>query len=68
MRSRAGSLPAEVITQALTFVATCYADAWPVFVDVDRDTLKPQPGDAGRLFGPTRRTTGGRGIPTVRGS
>ncbi|MCG5497807.1 LegC family aminotransferase [Ectothiorhodospira variabilis] len=33
----------EVITQALTFVATCnavrYCGAQPVFVDVDRDTL-----------------------------
>jgi perosamine synthetase len=33
----------EVITQALSFVATCnalsYAGAHPVFVDVDRDTL-----------------------------
>lgn len=33
----------EVITQSLTFVATCnalsYAGAHPVFVDVDRDTL-----------------------------
>lgn len=33
----------EVITQALTFVATCnatrYCDAWPVFIDVDRDSL-----------------------------
>ncbi|MGB4335519.1 MAG: DegT/DnrJ/EryC1/StrS family aminotransferase [Chromatiaceae bacterium] len=33
----------KVITQALTFVATCnatrYCGAWPVFVDVDRDTL-----------------------------
>lgn len=33
----------EVITQALTFIATCnaidYAGARPVFVDVDRDTL-----------------------------
>ncbi len=37
----------EVITQALTFVATCnatrYAGAWPVFVDVDRDTLSLSP-------------------------
>ncbi|NCA72209.1 MAG: aminotransferase class I/II-fold pyridoxal phosphate-dependent enzyme, partial [Sphingobacteriia bacterium] len=37
----------EVITQALTFVATCnatrYAGAWPVFVDVDRDTLGLSP-------------------------
>ena len=39
----------EVITQALTFVATCnavrYAGAWPVFVDVDRDTLSLSPAD-----------------------
>ena len=37
----------EVLTQALTFVATCnavrYAHAWPVFVDVDRDTLSLSP-------------------------
>jgi aminotransferase in exopolysaccharide biosynthesis len=37
----------EVITQALTFVATCnavcYCDAWPVFVDVDQETLGLSP-------------------------
>ena len=37
----------EVITQALTFVATCnairYAGAWPVFVDVDRESLGLSP-------------------------
>ena len=37
----------EVITQALTFVATCnaitYANATPVFVDVDMDTLGMSP-------------------------
>jgi len=37
----------EVITQALTFVATCnavrYCGARPVFVDVDRDTLGLSP-------------------------
>lgn len=37
----------EVISQALTFVATCnalsYAGAYPVFVDVDRDTLGMSP-------------------------
>jgi len=37
----------EVLTQALTFVATCnavrYAQVWPVFVDVDRDTLSLSP-------------------------
>ncbi|NOT86428.1 MAG: LegC family aminotransferase [Methylococcaceae bacterium] len=40
----AGVTPgSEVITQALSFIATCnavhYAGATPVFVDVDRDTL-----------------------------
>ena len=33
----------EVITQALTFVATCnaisYTGAYPVFIDVDKDTM-----------------------------
>jgi perosamine synthetase len=37
----------EVITQALSFIATCnalsYAGATPVFVDVDRDTLGMSP-------------------------
>ena len=37
----------EVITQALTFVATCnaisYCGASPVFIDVDRDTLGLSP-------------------------
>ncbi len=37
----------EVISQALTFIATCnalsYAGAYPVFVDVDRDTLGLSP-------------------------
>ena len=37
----------EVITQALTFVATCnaitYANASPVFIDVDRDTMGLSP-------------------------
>ena len=37
----------EVITQSVTFVATCnairYAGAWPVFVDVDEDTMSLSP-------------------------
>lgn len=37
----------EVLTQALTFIATCnalsYAGAAPVFIDVDRDTLGMSP-------------------------
>lgn len=43
----------EVITQALTFIATCnalsYTGAHPVFVDVDRDTMSMSP-DALRRF------------------
>ena len=43
----------EVITQALTFIATCnavsYLGAKPVFVDVDRDTMGLSP-DALRRF------------------
>lgn len=43
----------EVITQPLTFIATCnaisYCGATPVFVDVDKDTLGMSP-DALRLF------------------
>lgn len=38
----------EVLSQALTFIATCnalsYAGAHPVFVDVDRDTMGMSPG------------------------
>lgn len=37
----------EVLTQALTFIATCnaisYIGAHPVFLDVDRDTLGLSP-------------------------
>lgn len=43
----------EVVSQALTFVATCnaltYAGAKPIFVDVDRDTLGMSP-DALQLW------------------
>lgn len=43
----------EVITQALTFIATCnatrYCNAWPVFIDVDQDSLGMSP-DALRGF------------------
>ena len=44
----AGVMPdSEVITQALTFIATCnavsYTGAMPVFVDVDRDSLGMSP-------------------------
>lgn len=45
----------EVITQALTFIATCnatrYCDAWPVFVDVDRDSLGMSPSSLRSFLG-----------------
>ena len=63
----------EVITQPLTFVATCnavrYCGAWPVFVDVDRDTLGLSPTALGAFLerhaerrddGCYNRTTGRR--------
>jgi perosamine synthetase len=44
----------EVISQALTFIATCnalsYAGAHPVFVDVDRDTMGMSPEALGRFL------------------
>lgn len=53
----------EVITQALTFIATCnaisYAGARPVFVDVDRDSLGMSPQSLRTwLAGNTRRRNG----------
>lgn len=62
-----------VITQALTFIATCnalaYAHADPVFVDVDRDSLGMSPGALERWLdthaerrdaGPVERSSGRR--------
>lgn len=44
----------EVISQALTFIATCnalsYTGAHPVFVDVDRDTMGMSPEALGRFL------------------
>ncbi len=44
----------EVISQALTFIATCnalsYAGAHPVFIDVDRDTLGMSPASLQRFL------------------
>ena len=54
----------EVISQALTFIATCnalsYAGAHPVFVDVDRDTLGMSP-EALRRFLSTHAERGNGG-------
>lgn len=62
----------EVITQALTFIATCnaisYIGAVPVFVDVDKDTLGMNP-DALRLWLETNTTRkGGQVINRVTGA
>lgn len=52
----------EVITQALSFIATCnavsYAGAHPVFVDVDRDTLGMSPAALGRFLEQHAETRG----------
>ena len=44
----------EVISQALTFIATCnavsYTGAHPVFVDVDADTMGMSPEALGRFL------------------
>ena len=54
----------EVITQALTFIATCnalsYAGAHPVFVDVDRDTLGLSPGALRRWLSANVELRGGK--------
>jgi perosamine synthetase len=54
----------EVLTQALTFVATCnaiaYAGASPVFVDVDRDTLGLSPEALDRFLAENAELRDGR--------
>lgn len=44
----------EVISQALTFVATCkaisYLGALPLFIDVDRDTMGMSPSALRQFF------------------
>lgn len=52
----------EVITQALTFVATCnaisYIGAYPVFIDVDRDTIGLSPAAMGKWLNDNAEVTG----------
>lgn len=54
----------EVITQALTFVATCnsihYAGASPVFVDVDKDTMGMSPSSLQRFLEKNARRENGQ--------
>lgn len=54
----------EVLSQALTFIATCnamsYAGAEPVFIDVDRDTLGMSPGALRRWLVANAEIRGGQ--------
>ncbi len=67
----AGVLPGDlVLTQALTFVATCnairYAGADPVFCDVDRETLGLSP-EAVDAWLTDNATIGEDGLPRAKG-
>ena len=56
----------EVLTQALTFIATCnaisYIGAYPVFVDVDKSTMGLSP-DAVKEWHPIKARWGFRRMP-----
>ncbi|WP_029994926.1 LegC family aminotransferase [Sphingomonas sp. YL-JM2C] len=62
----------EVVTQALTFIATCnaisYAGARPVFVDVDPDTLGMSPAALRRWLEANTRREGGRTVNAATGA
>jgi perosamine synthetase len=61
----------EVITQALTFIATCnalsYAGAHPVFVDVDRDTMGLSPAALRQFLEQHAELRGGRAFNKTTG-
>ena len=61
----------EVITQALTFIATCnalrYAGAHPVFVDVDRDTMGLSPAALRQFLEQHTELRGGRAFNKTTG-
>lgn len=61
----------EVVTQALTFIATCnaisYIGANPVFVDVDRDTMGMSPRALRAFFETNVEVKGGRAFNRVSG-
>ena len=54
----------EVVTQALTFIATCnaihYAGATPVFIDVDKDTMGMSPSSLRRFLERNARKENGQ--------
>jgi aminotransferase in exopolysaccharide biosynthesis len=61
----------EVLSQALTFIATCnalsYCGAEPVFIDVDRDTLGMSPGALRRWLAANAEVRGGHAYNTTTG-
>lgn len=61
----------EVLSQALTFIATCnaltYTGAVPVFVDVDRDTLGMSPGAVRRWLSAHAEMRGGQAFNKTTG-
>jgi aminotransferase in exopolysaccharide biosynthesis len=61
----------EVITQALTFVATCnsirYCGAHPVFVDVDKDTMGMSPSALKNFFETHVEVKGGQSFNRTSG-
>lgn len=62
----------EVISQALTFVATCnaitYCGASPVFIDVDRDTLGLSPKALGKWLSKNAELKDGQGFNKKTGA
>ena len=61
----------EVLSQALTFIATCnaltYAAAEPVFIDVDRDTLGLSPEALRRWLSANAEVRGGQAYNRISG-
>lgn len=61
----------EVLSQALTFIATCnaltYAGAEPVFIDVDRDTLGMSPEALRRWLSANAEIRGGQAYNRISG-
>jgi len=61
----------EVISQALTFIATCnaisYTGAFPVFIDVDRDTMGMSPSALKAFLGTNAEKRNGRVFNKITG-
>ncbi len=61
----------EVITQAVSFVATCnsisYVGAWPVFIDVDEDTMSLSPSRLRKFLEQNATNVNGRVVNRLTG-